>query len=99
MKVPKVVVRITGKAPIQAKVYQMQKLRCSLCGEIFIADTPIGIGEEKYDAASAAMIALLKYGSGLPFNRLQQLQGSLGVNGIRFFSSKNPSYRINSATL
>jgi hypothetical protein len=79
MKVPKVVVRITGKAPIQAKVYQMQKLRCSLCGEIFIADTPIGIGEEKYDAASAAMIALLKYGSGLPFNRLQQLQGSLGV--------------------
>ena len=79
MKVPKLVVRITGKAPIQAKVYQMQKLRCSLCGEIFIADTPAGIGEEKYDAASAAMIALLKYGSGLPFNRLQQLQGSCGV--------------------
>lgn len=78
-KIPKLVVRITGKAPIQAKVYQMQKLRCSLCGEIFIADTPAGIGEEKYDAASAAMIALLKYGSGLPFNRLQQLQGSLGV--------------------
>jgi hypothetical protein len=79
MKVPKLLVRITGKAPIQAKVYQMQKLRCSLCGEIFIADTPAGIGEEKYDAASAAMIALLKYGSGLPFNRLQQLQGSCGV--------------------
>jgi hypothetical protein len=79
MKVPKVVVRITGKAPIGAKVYQMQKLRCNLCGEIFIADTPAGIGEEKYDAASAAMIALLKYGSGLPFNRLQQLQGSCGV--------------------
>jgi len=79
MKVPKVVVRITGKAPIAAKVYQMQKLRCNLCGEIFIADTPAGIGEEKYDAASGAMISLLKYGSGLPFNRLQQLQGSLGV--------------------
>ena len=30
MKVPKVVVRITGKAPIGAKVYQMQKLRCNL---------------------------------------------------------------------
>ena len=58
MKVPKVVVRITGKAPIAAKVYQMQKLRCNLCGEIFIADTPAGIGEEKYDAASGAMIAL-----------------------------------------
>ena len=79
MKVPKVVVRITGKAPLGAKVYQMQKLRCNLCGEIFTADTPAGIGEEKYDAASAAMIALLKYGSGLPFNRLQQLQGSCGI--------------------
>jgi hypothetical protein len=79
MKVPKVVVRITGKAPLGAKVYQMQKLRCNLCGEIFTADTPVGIGEEKYDAASAAMIALLKYGSGLPFNRLQQLQGSCGI--------------------
>ena len=79
MKVPKFVVRITGKAPIHATVYQMQKLRCNLCGEIFKADAPAGIGEEKYDAASGAMIALLKYGSGLPFNRLQQLQGSCGV--------------------
>jgi len=79
MKVPKVVVRITGKAPVGAKVYQMQKLRCNLCGEIFIADTPADIGEEKYDAASGAMIALLKYGSGMPFYRLEQLQGSCGV--------------------
>ena len=79
MKVAKVVVRITGNAPIGAKVYQMQKLRCNLCGEIFIADTPAGIGEEKYDAASAAMIALLKYGSGMPFYRLEQLQGSCGI--------------------
>jgi hypothetical protein len=57
----------------------MQKLRCNLCGEIFIADTPADIGDEKYDAASAAMIALLKYGSGMPFYRLEQLQGSCGV--------------------
>ncbi len=79
MKVPKLVVRITGKAPMGAKVYQMQKLRCNLCGKIFIADTPADIGEEKYDAASAAMIALLKYGSGMPFYRLEQLQASCGV--------------------
>jgi len=79
MKVPKLIVRVTGKAPLQASVYQVQKLRCNLCGEIFTAKTPQGIGEEKYDAASGAMIALLKYGSGLPFNRIEQLQGSLGV--------------------
>lgn len=79
MKVPKLIVRITGKAPLQATVYQMQKLRCNLCGEIFKADSPSGVGEEKYDEASGAMIALLKYGSGLPFNRLQQLQDSCGI--------------------
>ena len=60
MKVPKLIVRVTAKAPLQASVYQMQKLRCNLCGEIFRAKTPEGIGEEKYDAASGAMIALLK---------------------------------------
>ena len=79
MKVPEIVVRVTGKAPLDATVYRMQKLRCNLCGEIFKATAPDGIGDEKYDAQSGAMIALLKYGSGMPFNRIEQLQGSLGV--------------------
>jgi len=79
VKAPKTVVRITGKSPLHATVFEMQKLRCNLCGEVFTAEEPPGIGEEKYDAKSGAMIALLKYGSGLPFNRLEQLQASLGV--------------------
>ena len=72
-------VRIHGQAPLGATVYELQKLRCHLCGEIFTAQTPPGVGPEKYDAESASMIALLKYGSGLPFNRLERLQGSLGI--------------------
>lgn len=79
MKEPGIIVRITGQAPLAAKVYELQKLRCNLCGEIFTARSPEGIGDEKYDSASGAMIALLKYGSGLPFNRLEGLQESLGV--------------------
>jgi transposase len=79
LKTPETAVRITGKSPLDATVYRMQRLRCNLCGEIFKAKPPAGIGDEKYDAASAAMIALLKYGSGMPFNRIQQLQASLGV--------------------
>ena len=79
LKVPEVVVRVTGKAPLQATVYQMQRLRCNLCGEIFKACPPEGIGDEKYDAAAGAMIGLLKYGSGMPFNRIEGLQASLGV--------------------
>jgi len=76
---PGVLVRITGQAPLQARVYELQKLRCNLCGKVFTAELPEGIGEEKYDAKAASMIALLKYGSGVPFNRLEGLQESLGI--------------------
>jgi transposase len=79
LKMPGVIVRVTGQAPVHATVYELQKLRCNLCGEVFTASAPEGIGTEKYDARSASMIALLKYGSGLPFNRLGGLQRSLGV--------------------
>jgi transposase len=79
LKTPETVVRITGKSPLSATVYRMQRLRCNLCGEIFKAPPPEDIGDEKYDAASGAMIALLKYGSGMPFNRIEQLQACLGV--------------------
>ena len=76
---PTCLVRIRGQAPLGATVYELQKLRCNLCGEIFTAPAPPEVGSQKYDAESAAMIALLKYGSGMPFNRLQRLQGSLGI--------------------
>jgi len=79
LKIPGVLIRIVGRAPVQAKVYELQKLRCNLCGKVFTAPAPEGIGTEKYDATAVSMMALLKYGSGLPFNRLQGLQGSLGI--------------------
>ena len=72
-------VRVRGQTPLGATVYELQKLRCNLCGKIFTAKAPEEVGPDKYDAESASMIALLKYGSGLPFNRLQRLQGSLGI--------------------
>jgi len=76
---PGVIVRVTGRAPLEATVYELEKLRCNLCGKVFTAATPKGIGDRKYDARSASMIALLKYGSGLPFNRLGGLQRNLGI--------------------
>jgi transposase len=76
---PASIVRVTGNAPIAAKVYELAKLRCNLCGEVFTADAPEGLGDCKYDAASGAIIALLKYGSGVPFYRLEGLQASLGI--------------------
>jgi transposase len=74
-----VLVRITGQPPLAAKVYQLQKLRCNLCGQVFTAAAPEEAGDRKYDATAGSMIGLLKYGSGLPFNRLDGLQGNLEV--------------------
>jgi transposase len=76
---PKKIVRIHGQAPLAATVYDLKRLRCNLCGEIFTARPPPDVGTAKYDATAAAMIALLKYGSGLPFHRLEGLQKGLGI--------------------
>lgn len=76
---PGVLLRLVGQPPVGAKVYYLQKLRCGLCGKVFTAQAPEAAGEEKYDPTVASTIALLKYGSGLPFNRLQRLQGTVGV--------------------
>ena len=65
---PGVLVRLVGQLPIQAKIYELQKLRCNLCSVVFTAQAPEGIGAEKYDATAGSMVALLKYGTGLPFN-------------------------------
>ena len=78
-KAPGVLVRFVGQAPLHATVYRMQKLRCHLCGKLFTAPVPADIGEDKYDHTVASMIGLLKYGSGLPFNRVQRLQGNCEI--------------------
>jgi len=78
-KAPGMVMRITGQAPLTAKVYQLQKLRCHLCGQVFTASMSEEAGSQKYDATAGSMIGLLKYGSGLPFNRLEGLQGHLEI--------------------
>jgi transposase len=72
-------VRFVGMAPLAAKIYELQKLRCHLCGEVFTAPPPAHIGSEKYDQTAGAMIAQLKYDSGVPFYRIEKLQQSMGI--------------------
>ncbi len=76
---PGLLVRIKGLPPLGATVYELEKLRCNLCGTVFTAKAPPGIGEKKYDETAVSMIALLKYGAGFPFNRLEKLEGNLGI--------------------
>jgi transposase len=78
-KEPKLLVRIVGQAPLEATVYELQRLRCNACGQVFTAPEPEQVGPEKFDETAAAMIAQLKYGSGVPWKRLEALQQRLGI--------------------
>lgn len=79
LALPSAVVRITGTAPLRATVYELSRLRCNLCGIVFTAQAPDGAGEGKFADSATAMVALLKYGCGMPFNRLGKLQSHLGM--------------------
>jgi transposase len=78
-KDPATQVRSVGQAPLKTTVFEMERLRCNACGEIFTAEQPDRMGPDKYDATAVAMIALLKYGTGLPFKRLEKLESQFGM--------------------
>jgi len=74
-----VVLRISGCPPISATGWTLEKLRCDACGEVFTAPVPPEAGTSKYDESVAVMVAVLRYGCGMPHYRLARLQRSLGV--------------------
>ncbi|MGD0578114.1 MAG: IS66 family transposase [Bryobacteraceae bacterium] len=78
-KEPATLVRFVGRAPLEATVFEMERLRCNACGQVFATAEPDSAGPDKYDETAVAMIALLKYGTGVPFKRLERLQGQLGM--------------------
>ncbi len=78
-KEPKTLIRIVGQAPLKATVFEMERLRCNACCQVFTAAEPAGVGAGKYDMTAVAMIALLKYGTGMPFNRMERLETQLGI--------------------
>jgi transposase len=63
---PGVLVRIKGQAPLAATVYELEKLRCNLCGNVYTAAAPAEAGEKKYDESAASMIAMLRTGADFP---------------------------------
>ncbi len=77
---PKSLVKVVGQAPLGATVYRLQRLRCRLCDAVFTAPLPAAVASlPKYDSSCASMIAVLRYGNGLPHFRLEGLQASLYI--------------------
>jgi hypothetical protein len=61
------------------KIFDLEKLRCSHCRRIFTAELPEEAGRQKYHASAASTIALMKYGTGVPFHRTEKLQRAAKV--------------------
>ena len=78
-KDPATLIRFVGHVPVEATVFEMERFRCNACQQVFTADEPETAGPEKYEETAVAMIALLKYGTGVPFQRLERLQEQLGM--------------------
>jgi transposase len=72
-------IRLDGNALLSAIQYDLEKLRCSACGEIFTAGLPEGVDDEKYSARARAVLAVSRYVLGVPSYRLQGYQAMLGV--------------------
>ena len=76
---PGVEIRIDGHALLSAIRYELEKLRCSACGQIFTAGLPDSAGEAKYSPQARAVLAVGRYLLGLPFYRIEAYQAMLGV--------------------
>lgn len=69
-----IIIRIKGSAPVTAEKYRIEKLRCDTCGLILKGNLPDEAGEDKYHASAKVSVVMMKYGSGLPFYRLEKQQ-------------------------
>jgi transposase len=61
---PGVEMRLDGNALLSAIRYEIEKLRCSACGQVFTAALPEEAGEEKYSPRARAVLALGRYSLG-----------------------------------
>jgi transposase len=76
---PGVEIRLDGNALLSAVRYEVEKFRCSACGQIFTAPLPAEAGQEKYSTRARAVLALARYYLGVPLYRLESYQALVGV--------------------
>ena len=70
-------VRIKGQNFVEVVRYTVEKLRCNLCGALYVPTIPIEVGAEKYDASFKAILAIQKYYLAVPFYRQENFQRML----------------------
>jgi transposase len=73
------IVRLAAQPLFVATRFELEKLRCSLCGQLFTAPAPPEAGLGKYDPQVGPLLGYLRFGTGLPHYRLDRMQADLGV--------------------
>jgi len=68
-----------GCPPIQLTIYETEVLHCRLCDSVYPAPLPIGVGPDSYDPTAVSVLALGRYGTGIPLYRQAAYLGTLGV--------------------
>ena len=76
---PSRLVYVQAQPPITATIHECERLRCAACQKVFTAPAPAAVAQRKYHRSVGVMIALLKYGSGMPFARLENLERMAGI--------------------
>jgi transposase len=76
---PALVIRVVAQPIFRATLYELMRLRCNLCGAVFTARAPAEAGTTKYSQEVPSMLAILRYGNGMPLTRIESLQRALGV--------------------
>lgn len=79
LQVPARLVRIVAQPIFQATCFELERLRCALCGALLTAPPPPEAGFNKYDPSNGIMLVLLRYGAGLPMYRIAKWQTYFGV--------------------
>src|SRR5512141_3078178 len=76
---PARIMRIIAQPIFQATVFELERLRCALCGALFTAPPPPEAGEGKYDPSVGLMLAVTRYGMGQPMYRTDKWQSHFAV--------------------
>ena len=76
---PARLIRIVAQPMISALKYEIERFRCVLCGAVFTAPLPPEALPGKYDPSVGVMLALNRYGLGVPMYRTETWQQHFGV--------------------
>jgi hypothetical protein len=71
--------RFSGQPLALVKRFELDRLRCALCGYITIAHVPPEAGQQTYAVSLKVNLAVAHYHLGLPFKRIESFQSMLGM--------------------